>query len=362
MKHRANVAAAAALCVLAFGFEACEPASDPAKVLASNPDHVVGAAGSTFVAPLMAAWIDGYQTANPKNVINYKAIGSGGGIDAFEKEGWAGFAATEAPLSDDQLKGTSPTVQIPGSAGPVCIVYNLPGLVRPLKLSSKAVAGIFLGSIITWQDPVIAKDNPGVTLPKAAVIVLHRADGSGTTKVLTTYLGKVSAEWSSSVGQGLSVSWPVGLGGEGSLGVLNLLKESAGTVAYLELNYAKENGVPVAAIENKAGNFIDPTSASTTAAIESFQTDLAKDVRSPIVDPPASAKGAYPIAGFTFFLIHKDNPSKGEQSVVKSFVAYAISSGQESAERLSYTKLPPFVQSQAQALLAQLTVNGQPLN
>lgn len=359
-KYLATITGIAAS-VLALAIAGCRSDSNPVEASTSTPDVVAGAAGSTFVAPLMAAWIDNYQNAHPKDVINYKPIGSGGGIDEFKK-GWPAFAATEAPLSDDQIKEISPTVQVPATAGPVCIVYNLPGLARPLKLSSKAVAGIFLGSIISWQDPAIAKDNPGVALPKAAVVVLHRSDGSGTTNILTTYLNKVSHDWSSRIGQGLSVNWPVGLGGEGSKGILNLLKQSPGTVGYLELSYAKDNRVPVAAIQNNAGEFVDPTPQSTAAAIDAFQSALAADVRSPIVDPPSAAKGAYPIAGFTFLLIHKDSSNKQEQAVVRDFTSYAVSNGQDFADRLSYTKLPQFVQTQSRTLLTQLTANGQPLN
>lgn len=361
IKTGAGVALVSAIVIL--GTAGCHPGGSSAEASTSPnaPASVIGAAGSTFVAPLMAAWVEGYQHAHPKNQVNYRAIGSGGGIDEFKK-GWLGFAASDAPLSDDQIKEISPTIQVPGTAGPVCIIYNLSGLARPLKLSSKALAGIYLGTVISWQDPLIVKDNPGVTLPKAAVVVIHRSDGSGTTNILTTYLSKVNHDWSWKIGQGLSVSWPTGLGGEGSKGVLGLVKQAPGTIGYLELNYAKENGVPVASIQNNAGEFIAPTTDSTVAAIEAFQPALAQDIRTPIVDPPASAKSAYPISGFTFLLLPKDRPSRDEQAAVRDFVAYAISTGQDSAAGLSYAKLPPFVQQQGQNLLAQLTVNGQLIN
>jgi phosphate transport system substrate-binding protein len=308
----------------------------------------------------MAAWIEGYRQAHPKIQITYRPIGSGGGIDEFGR-GWLGFAASDAPLGDRQLQQMSPTIQVPATAGPVCITYNLPNLTRPLRLSPKAVAGIYLGRIISWQDPEIARDNPGIGLPKAAVIVVHRSDGSGTTNVLTTYLSKVDPEWSAKAGSGLAVNWPVGLAGEGSKGVLGLVRQTPGTIGYLELNYAKQNGMAVAAIRNNAGEFIVPSPDATGAAVDAFKDDLAKDVRTPIVDPPASAKGAYPIAGFTFILIRKNHPQRDQQTTVRDFVAYAITTGQDSADGLSYAKLPPTIQQKAQGLLAELTANGQPL-
>jgi len=198
-------------------------------------------------------------------------------------------------------------------------------------------------------------------LPKGAIIVVHRSDGSGTTNIFTSYLSKVSQDWSWKSGHGLSVTWPTGLGADGSKGVLAIVKQTPGTIGYLELNYAKENGVPFASIENEAGHFVQPSPESAAAAISSFNDALAKDVRTPIVDPPASTPDAYPIAGLTFILIPKDRSDSGQQEAVKKFVAFAITTGQDSAEELAYAKLPDAVQKQGQALLSELTANGQPL-
>lgn len=357
---KAGAAALAAFFIMAAA--GCSSASNSAEITAAPgaPANAIAGAGSTFVAPLVSAWIKGYQDAHPSVRVSYRAIGSGGGIDELKK-GWLGFAASDAPLSDEQLKDMAPTVQVPATAGPVCVIYNLPNLERPLRLSPKSLAGIYLGRIISWQDPEIASDNPGAHLPKTAIIVVHRSDGSGTTSVLTSYLSKVDQEWSRKPGHGLTVNWPIGLSAEGSNGVLNLVKQTPGTVGYAELNYAKENGVPVAAIRNQAGQFVVPAPDAAAAAIEAFKGDLAKDFRTPIVDPPASATYAYPITGFTFFLIPKDRAVKEEQMAVREFVAYALSIGQGSVERLSYAKLPLPVLQKAEEQLAQLTVNGQPL-
>jgi phosphate transport system substrate-binding protein len=181
-----------------------EPSPEERTVSADAPKNVIGPAGSTFVFPLMTAWIDGYQQAHPGFVVNYRPTRSGAGIEEF-KRGMVNFAASDAPLTDAQIRDIPTTLQVPVTAGPICFIYNLPGLARPLRLSSATLAGIFLGTIINWEDPAIARDNPGVNFPRAAVIVIHRSDGSGTTKILTAYLSKVSKEWSSKVGEGLSV-------------------------------------------------------------------------------------------------------------------------------------------------------------
>jgi phosphate transport system substrate-binding protein len=264
-------------------------------------------------------------------------------------------------LDDDQIKGMSPVIQVPVTAGPVCVVYNLPQVSAPLKLSAKTLSDIYLGNVFTWQDPAIARDNPGVPLPRGAIIVVHRSDGSGTTNIFTSYLSKVSHDWAWKSGHGLSVTWPIGLGADGSKGVLAIVKQTPGTIGYLELNYAKQNGVPVASIQNQAGHFVQPNPESTAAAITAFGGALAQDARTPIVDPPASAPDAYPISGFSFILIPKDRPDSSQQAAVKDFIAFTISSGQDSAEELAYAKLPDAVQKQGQALLTQLTANGQAL-
>lgn len=345
--------------LLTIGCDISEDGKVKETPMATTNARTIGSAGSTFVAPLIEHWAHVYEQTHAVHV-NYRPIGSGAGIEEMKK-GLLEFGASDAPLTDDQIREIGPTIQVPISAGPVCVVYNLPSLHSPIQLSAKTLAGIYLGTVISWQDTAIAKDNPGVQLPHLAIIVVHRSDGSGTTNIFTGYLNRISGGWSAGPGVGLSVAWPVGLGAEGSKGVAETVKGAPGTIGYLELNYAKQSGVSVASIQNAAGEFVLPTPASTTKAITAFDEALANDVRTPIVDPPASAKGAYPIVGVTFVLVRRDGNDVEDRQAVKDFIAYALSQGQDSAEGLSYARLPQSVQAQGQQLLSQLKADGQPL-
>jgi phosphate transport system substrate-binding protein len=324
---------------------------------ARNSNEILGA-GSTFIYPAMSKWISDFQGTHNGVRINYQSIGSGGGIQQLKK-GLVDFGATDAALDDNQLKDMPPLVQVPESAGPVCITYNLPNLKKPLKLAPATLANIYLGKITTWQDPAIQKDNPGVNLPSAQMVVAHRSDGSGTTNIFTTYLAKVSPDWQK-VGKGISVQWPTGVGGKGSEGVSGVVKQTPGGIGYVELTYAKENNLPVALIRNQAGAWVEPTAAGATAAINAFGKELAQDVRTSIVDPPASAKDAYPISGLTFLLVPKSGKDADKTEMVKNFVQYIVTDGQNTAENLSYAKLPGPLQQQDQSLLAQVGSNNNP--
>ncbi len=297
---------AVAVCMALSGFTGCKSNGGQETIALSG-------AGSTFVYPVMTHWIQDYAQNHSNIQINYQSIGSGGGIQQV-RAGTVDFGASDAALSDQQLAEIKPVIQIPESAGPVCVTYNLPELKQPLQLSPEALAAIFLGTIKSWQDPAIAKDNPGVDLPKEPVIVAHRAEGSGTTNIFTTYLATVSPEWQSRVGKGNSVNWPVGLGGKGSEGVTGNIRQSPGAIGYVELTYAEQNHLPVAKIKNQAGEYVAATAAATTSAINAFTSLLAQDPRTPIVNPPASAKDAYPISGLTFLIIPKDGPGKAKRA------------------------------------------------
>ena len=335
-----------------------EPVKQKDFAVNTEVKTAVGAAGSTFVNPIMRQWIDKYRQVHPATQVNYRAIGSAAGVNEL-KQGTLEIAATDAPLNDEQLKEMVAIIQVPVAAGPVCAVYNLPALKTQLRLSGSTLAGIFLGKIISWQDPAIAHDNPGAQLPHAAIIVVHRSDGSGTTNILTSYLTKVGAEWSHDAGQGLTVKWPVGIGAQGSSGVLDFVSANTGTIGYAELNYAKAKNLPVAWIQNRAGSYVAPSPASATAAVEAASDALEKDVRASVVDPPAAAKEAYPITGLTFFLIAKDGSDLAERQAIRDFIQYTVNGGQDLAEGLDYAKLPKAIQQRAQSLLGEMQVNGQ---
>lgn len=336
-----------------------EDGKPPEEPVATTDVQSFGGVGSTFVDPLITRWMKDYGTAH-KVQINYRPIGSGAGIEEIKKY-HTSFAATDAPLDDEQLKGMSPILQIPITAGPVCVIYNLPGLSAPLRLSGKTLGAIFAGDIHNWQDPSILAENPGAKLPHAGIALVHRSDGSGTTSIFTRYLSSVSPSFAKRTGQGLSVNWIGGMGANGSSALLGVVKQNPGTIGYIELSYAQKVGLPVASIQNKAGQYVVPTPESASLAVSAFTEALATDVRTPVVDPPASAKGAYPIAGITYALIDRDDSVLGFRQAFKDFIHYGITSGQDSAEELSYSKLPGPLQQESQAILDQMTDNGKPL-
>ena len=223
------------------------------------------------------------------------------------------------------------------------------------------MAGIFLGTIKNWQDPVIKNSNPGVDLPKTGIAVVHRAESSGTSAIFTSYLYEVSKDWATKVGKGTQVNWPAGNGGKGSEGVTGLIRQTPGAIGYVELTYAQQNHLPVAAIENQAGHYVLPSPESTTAAISGFLNQLQQDPRVPIVNPPAGASEAYPIAGLTFLIVPKDGTDVEKRQALKDFIKYIVTDGQNVATSLNYAPLPDGLKQNDLNLLNQLTGDGKPL-
>jgi phosphate transport system substrate-binding protein len=249
------------------------------------------------------------------------------------------FGASDAPLKPEDEKAMSgPVVHIPTVAGAVVVAYNLPQSPQGIKLTGEAVANIYLGKITKWNDAAIAALNPGMKLPDTPVVVAHRSDGSGTTNIFTSYLKAVSPEWATKVGSGKSVKWPVGLGGKGNEGVAGIVSKTPGAVGYVELAYAIQNKFSYAALRNKAGQFVEPSVDSTTAAVQGALPALQKDLRTPIVN--ASGAKAYPIAGVTYILAYQKSQDTEKGKALKEFLQWAMKDGQGMAKELYYAPLP----------------------
>jgi len=316
-------------------------------------------AGATFPYPLYSKWIDEYGKANPDVRIDYQSIGSGGGIKQLQA-GTVDFGASDAPLSDAEVKQMpAPVIHLPMVAGAVALAYNLPGVPAGLKLSPEAVAGLFLGDIKQWNDPRITSLNPGIKLPALPVAIAHRSDGSGTTYIFTHYLAAISPAWKTKVGAGKSVNWPAGIGGKGNEGVAGVLTRSPGSIGYVELAYADQNKFTVAALKNPAGQFVMPSIDSTTAAASGAVQAMRKDVRVSIVNAPGAK--AYPISGFTYILLYKEQGDAAKGAVLVGFLEWAITDGRRYAAPLKYAPLPAEVVAIDKQALATVTHGGKPL-
>ncbi|MGE4105913.1 MAG: phosphate ABC transporter substrate-binding protein PstS [Bacteriovoracia bacterium] len=304
---------------------------------AANTPVLINGAGATFPYPLYSKWFTEYGKVDESVQINYQSIGSGGGIRQF-LEKTVDFGATDAPMTDEQIaKSTTPVLHIPTVLGAVVLTYNLPEVKEALKLTPEVIADIFLGKLTKWNDAKITAANPGVKLPDSAVMVVHRSDGSGTSGIFTDYLSKVSADWKSKVGQGTAVNWPTGLGGKGNEGVTGLVKQTPGSIGYVELIYAKNNGLNYAAVQNKAKAFVTPDLKTVSAAAAGALKKMPEDFRVSITD--ADGKDSYPISGFTYLLVYQ-SLDKAKGSKITKFLNWAVKDGQKFAEPLHYAPLP----------------------
>jgi len=304
-------------------------------------------AGATFPAPLYQRWAVEYNKLHPKVQVNYQSVGSGAGVKQFA-QGTIDFGASDAAMSDEEIaKVKQGVVMIPATAGSIVIAYNLPG-VTDLKLSRDAYVGIFLGKVAKWNDPAIAKDNPGVTLPDLPINVAYRSDGSGTTFVFTQHLSAISKDWADEVGTDKSVSFPAGAGGKGNEGVTALIKQSPGTVGYVEYGYAVNNGLSMASLQNKSGNFVKPTDASGAATLANVT--FPENLRVWPEDPVGTED--YPIATFTWLLLYKKYSDPAKLEALKGFVTYGLTDGQKYSAELGYIPLPSPVVEKSKAALA----------
>jgi phosphate transport system substrate-binding protein len=313
---------------------------------------LLNAAGATFPYPIYSKWFDLYHSSHSNVQINYQSIGSGGGIrQLLDKT--VDFGASDGPMNDDQLKQASvPILHFPTVLGAAIPAYNLPGVQGELNFTPEALSGIFLGKVTKWNDPAITSANPGVKLPGDDIVVVHRSDGSGTSYIWTDYLAKVSPEWQSKVGKGTSVNWPVGLGGKGNEGVSALVQQTPGALGYVELIYAIQNKMPYGKVKNSSGAFVKADLASVSAAAAAAAKFIPDDFRVSITNP--EGKGAYPISSFTWLLIPSKISDPAKRDIVKDFLKWALTDGQQYCEGLAYAKLPKEVVAKEMKAIAQI--------
>lgn len=308
----------------------------------------INGAGATFPNPMYSKWFSEYHKQHPDVQFNYQPIGSGGGIRQV-LAGTVDFGASDGPMTDDQLsqyKGK--LLHIPTVLGAVVPAYNIPGVNAELKFTPDVLADIFLGKITTWNDPRIAKINPGVNFPNQNIITLHRSDGSGTTYIFTDYLSKVSNEWRDSSGKGTSVKWPGGLGGKGNEGVAGQIRTVPGSIGYIELIYAVQNKIPYGVVRNSAGTFVKASLESVTAAAASVKS-MPADFRVSITNAPG--KDAYPISSFTWLLVPEVSKDANKGRLLNNFLNWMVTDGQGMTGQLTYAPLPAAVVEKVKAAI-----------
>jgi len=347
VKSRKSILAVACCGVLALGASACGSSGSTSDSSGGSSSGPITGAGSTFVAPLMSKWQADYSSKTG-DTVTYGAIGSGGGIEQITAR-TVDFGASDAPMTSDQLTACKGCIQIPWSLGAVVPAYNLSGAPNNIHLTGQVLADMFLGKITTWNDPEIAKLNPGVDLPATKITPVYRSDGSGDTYAFTDYLSAVSPEFKSQVGVGTEVKFPTGTGASGSDGVAASVSKTDGAVGYLTIAYVNSNGFDYALLQNAAGNYPKATIPAINEAASTAKSVPPTGVS--IVNPPASAKNAWPDSTFTYVILPT---SSDKADALKQFVTYAIGPGQSFAESLGYGTLPKQVISDDKTALNKL--------
>jgi phosphate transport system substrate-binding protein len=342
---------------VALAVAACKPAADgtapaatdaaPTAATSQAGDEVaaqITGAGATFIYPLLSKWSDDYHKTTGHK-INYQSIGSGGGI-AQIKAATVDFGSSDKPLSSDELAAAG-LGQFPSAIGGVVPVVNLDGVDGgKLRLNGTLLADIFLGTISTWNDPRIAALNPGVALPAGKINVVHRSDGSGTTFNFVNYLSKVSPQWKDKVGEGTSVQWPGGIGGKGNESVAAYVKQIKGSIGYVELAYAAQNGMAHVQLQNAAGNWVQPSTESFQAAAATADWANARDFSLVITNAPGA--DAWPITATNFILMYKQPRDAKRSADTLAFFKWALENGQSQAQALDYVPLPPALVQQVE--------------
>jgi phosphate transport system substrate-binding protein len=333
-------------------------ASSTSSTVSSGGSVDLTGAGATFPYPIYSKWFSDYATATGVK-INYQSIGSGGGIRQLSEQ-TVDFGASDSPMSDDEMakaKG-GPILHIPTVLGADVITYNLPGVTAALKLTPAVIADIFMGKVKKWNDTRIATLNAGVSLPATDILVVHRSDGSGTTYIFTDYLSTAVPAWKTSVGKGKEVKWPVGLGAKGNEGVAGQVKQTPGSIGYVELAYATQNNLPIAAIRNKSGQFVAASVPAVTAAAAGAAKALPAntDYRISIVDAPGA--DSYPISSFTWILVYQKQTDAVKGKKLVDFLNWALTEGEKSAVTLDYAPLPAEMATTVKAKIATIDLSG----
>lgn len=316
--------------------------------------------GATFPKPIYEKWVSEYGKIHPEIRIDYQATGSGAGQKAVLAK-TADFGASDDPMSDEDMKSGGEILHIPTVLGAVVLTYNLPGVTQPLKLSGTTIADIYLGNIKKWNDQRLAADNPGVALPDADILPVYRADSSGTSAVFTDFLSKTSPEWKTKVGMNKQPSWitGVGVGAKGNDGVMGQVKQTPNSIGYVELTFAKANTLPVAHIRNRSGEFVEASLDTVKAAAAGSVAKMPDDLRTQITD--AEGAGVYPIASYTYILVHKDQPDAAKGKALVDFIWWAIHDGEKFAPELHYAPLPAEVVAKVETKINSITSGGKPL-
>jgi phosphate transport system substrate-binding protein len=298
----------------------------------------INAAGATFPYPIYSKWFEEFRQAHPSIQINYQSIGSGGGIQQLTA-GTVDFGASDMPMKDEQIAALKiKPLHFPTVLGGIVPTYNIPGVTQDLKFTPETLAAIYLGKITRWNDPQLVKDNPGVKLPATDIVVVHRSDGSGTTFVFTDYLSKVSPQWKSDVGANTSVKWPTGNGQKGNEGVAGMVKQTPGSIGYVELIYAVQTHLGYGLLRNAAGVFLKADFNSVTAAAAGAAKNMPDDFRVSITNAPG--KGAYPISSFTWLLIPSTIADGAKKKAIVEFLHWMLTTGQKDCAGLGYAPLP----------------------
>ena len=349
---RLAVAVLAALTTAACGGNTSQP---PASSAAGPNEAIqINGAGATFPYPIYSKWFAEYNKLHPNVRINYQSIGSGGGIRQIAAE-TVFFGATDGPMTDEQLKmAPGPILHLPAVLGAVVPVYNIPEVTGELKFTGPLLADIYLGTVRKWNDPAIARVNPGVKLPATDITVVHRSDGSGTTFIFVDYLSKVSPGFQRTVGVNTSVSWPAGVGGKGNEGVAGLVTQTPGSIGYVELIYALQNKIAYGSVQNAAGEFVKASTDSVTKAADAAAAAMPADFRVSITN--ASGAGAYPISSFTWILLYETPKDAARGKAMVDFMQWALSDGQKFATELGYAPLPQNVVSLEMTAIQKIKV------